>query len=284
MGNKSLYDKLPSSQFGISGDRDASKRLEFDTNDQVTNSTVTVKTCADTAGDITITLPPTSGTLGYGGDVVDFSKRYWTIQHWNAFSVAGTGNWSNTAAGAGVNLYIRSATGDLSGAVTLHIDASSPARVVVHTNTIPIQLGQHKFVYSTRLQLSALSVVGDVYTAFVGFGDTIDSSTQTDCAMFAYSSAVSDNWCLVTNNGGVSTVTDTGVPATTSVTALSIVCAAGGLSVQGYINDVLVATSTTNIPTGVGHQTGSLAGIYKTTGTTPVDLNLGPVYFEEEYL
>lgn len=283
MGNKSLYDKLPSSQFGISGDRDASKRLEFDTNDQVTGSTVTVKTCGDTAGDITITLPPTSGTLGYGGDVVDFSKRFWSVQHWIAANTSGCNNWTNTAAGTGVNLFIRNGTSTMSGGITMQTGTQTGGRVVASTATACIQAGGDELTYETTVILGALSTAGDRYTANLGFGDSLTQSANTNCVLMGYNDSVSANWCLVTSKGGSTTVTDTGIPATTDLTRLKVVIARNGTAAYGYVDNVLVATSTTNIPTSAGQYMGMIAGILKATGTTSVDLSVGPIYYAADY-
>jgi hypothetical protein len=67
VGNKSLYNKIPSSQFGIGGDKVSTKELTIDTNDQPPQTKVILQGNSATAGEITVVLPSTSGTLSYGG-------------------------------------------------------------------------------------------------------------------------------------------------------------------------------------------------------------------------
>lgn len=283
MGNKSLFNRIPSSQFGIGGDKEATKLLEFDCNDQAPNTTVTIKTSSETSSDIEITLPPTSGTLGFRGSFIDFSKRYWSVQHWVAANTNGCNNWTNTAAGTGVNLFIRNATSIMQGGVTLQTGTQTGGRVVVSTSTNCVQAGSDELTYETTVILGALSTVGDRYTANLGFGDKVDQASNNNCALMGYNDSVSANWCLITSAGGSTTVTDTGVPATTDLTRLKVVIARNGSAAYGYVNNVLVATSVTNIPTTAGQYMAMIAGILKSTGTTSVDLSVGPIYLGVDY-
>jgi hypothetical protein len=80
-----------------------------------------------------------------------------------------------------------------------------------------------------------------------------------------YYNATSPNWLAVTSNGGSRTETNTGIAVVAnSFSRFRISVNADGTSVGFYIDDVLVATNTTNIPTvnltGIGIKIGNLIG------------------------
>lgn len=283
MGNKQLFGIMPASQFGIGADINSTRLIKLDPSPQNDETTVTLQSGAGTTTDITLTLPNTSGTLGFSGDSINFSRRYWTVQHWISANTNGCNNWTNTAAGDAVNLFIRNGTTDMVGGVGMQTGTQSGGRVVTHTAVSPVQIGGGEIVYETTVILGALSTAGDRYTALVGFGDSVATAAQTDAVLLSYNDSVSANWVLVTNQAGVSTATDTGIPATTDLTRLKVVISADGTTAYGYVDGVLGATSTTNLPNSAGQLMGMLAGIFKSTGTTSVDFSVGPIYFEIDY-
>lgn len=63
MGNKNLYSSIPSSQFGISGDKVSTKRIELDANDQAPGTTVVLRGSPDTSTDLDLELPSESGKI-----------------------------------------------------------------------------------------------------------------------------------------------------------------------------------------------------------------------------
>lgn len=69
---------MPSSQFGIGGDKVSTKELVFDANEQAPDTRVTVRTHPDTITDITVTLPDQTGTLALAGQAP--ADSFTTIQ------------------------------------------------------------------------------------------------------------------------------------------------------------------------------------------------------------
>lgn len=67
MGNINLYNTIPANQFGVGADHCNNKKIKLDPNSQHPQTTVTLKSNANTTTDIIVTLPATSGTLSYGG-------------------------------------------------------------------------------------------------------------------------------------------------------------------------------------------------------------------------
>jgi len=79
----------------------------------------------------------------------------------------------------------------------------------------------------------------------------------------------SPNWRVVTIDASTRTITNTGVAVSaTAFQKLSFVVNAGGTSVEFFINDVSVATHTTNIPTGWTKKLLYGSGAVKHLGTT----------------
>lgn len=114
---------------------------------------------------------------------------------------------------------------------------------------------------------SVLSDGTNTYSLRAGFLDSV-SVESTDGVFFRYTHSVnSGKWQFVTRANGVETITDTGVTVVISTdTKLQIQVNADGTKAWGYINDVAVASSITNIPNGAGRETGFGAMILKTAG------------------
>jgi hypothetical protein len=82
-------------------------------------------------------------------------------------------------------------------------------------------------------------------------------------------STASPNWRVVTIDASTRTITNTGVDVSaTAFQKLYFIVNAGGTSVEFYIDDVLVATHTTNIPTGWTKKLMYASGALKYLGTT----------------
>jgi len=117
-----------------------------------------------------------------------------------------------------------------------------------------------------RFKLDTLADATNSYRVFLGFNNSTSSSTTptTRSAGFFYSNATA-NWQAYTYNSSVGTTTDTGIAASAAAFNTFLVRANGTNSVEFLINNVLVATHTTNIPTTAVCLHFS---ILKTAGTT----------------
>ena len=120
-----------------------------------------------------------------------------------------------------------------------------------------------------RLKINTLADGTNSYRVFLGFNHSTSSNSTptTRSAGFFYSNATA-NWQAYTYNGSVGTTTDTGVAASTSGFNTFLVRTNGATSVEFLINNVIVATHTTNIPTTAVCPYFSML---KTAGTTARD-------------
>ncbi|MBI5970577.1 MAG: hypothetical protein HY884_05430 [Deltaproteobacteria bacterium] len=98
--------------------------------------------------------------------------------------------------------------------------------------------------------------------AWFGFADSTTWNGPSN-AIILDMQADGGNWKAVTTSGGTSTTTDTGVAGTNSWQKLKVV--ATSTSVAFYIDDVLKATHTTNIPTA---KLGVCVSLYRTPQNT----------------
>ena len=123
-----------------------------------------------------------------------------------------------------------------------------------------------------RFKLNTLADGTNSYRVFLGFSNSASANAgvTTRNAGFFYSDATA-NWQAYTYNASTGTTTDTGIAASTAAFNTFLVRANGTNSVQFFINNVLVATHTTNIPTTAVCLHFS---ILKTAGTSARDFHI----------
>lgn len=120
--------------------------------------------------------------------------------------------------------------------------------------------------YEEDIYIPVLPTVAEAFILPIGFMDNFTETSIADGAYFRYSQAAATVFA-VTKNNSLTTAVDTGftVLANTWVRLKIEVTSASALF---YINDSLVATITTNIPTAVGRETAFGCSLLKTAGTT----------------
>jgi hypothetical protein len=156
-------------------------------------------------------------------------------------------------------------------------DTTGLSAVITAGNAVLFGGGRHRLRWD--VQLNALSDGTDTYTARVGFLDS-GTAEPTDGAYFRYSHSINGGeWQCVTRAAGVETVEDSNIAASTDWVTLEIEVHPtldpnlSGTRVRFFINGALVATNTTNIPSGA-NLTGLGASIVKSAGTTGREMRL----------
>lgn len=132
------------------------------------------------------------------------------------------------------------------------------------------------FNFTTSIFIPNLSTVTDRYRIVLGFGTSALNVSDPSGVFFTYDeggiqngTSPSPNWQCVTSVSNVRTLTTTSVLANTSAwQKFDIEINATGTSVDFYIDNVLVAMHTTNIPTGISFLVTSKIQIAKSIGTT----------------
>jgi hypothetical protein len=122
-------------------------------------------------------------------------------------------------------------------------------------NAQQFQFGGGTWMYESYIEVDILSDATNRFRFISGFGNVASSGTETNGAFFTYDEGgvsngtiASPNWQCVTTVGAVRTLTTTSVAVTTTWTKLRIIVNADATEVKFYIDGILVATHTANIP------------------------------------
>lgn len=180
--------------------------------------------------------------------------------------------FTSASAGAGAGIsgdsFGRNSTEKAAGSISLQTGTTSTGYAVLYKGVNALSCGFGHFLrVRWRVGLETLSTGSERYTAYVGFADNIGAGDQVDGMYFRYNDSVnSGKWEAVTSSASVRTATDTGVTAVTTYSIFEVRVNAAGTSVEYYIDDVLVATNTTNISTSGFF--GLMFKLEKSVGTT----------------
>jgi hypothetical protein len=169
----------------------------------------------------------------------------------------------STSSGTGAGFSIASEAGR-PGIYQANSGTTATGRHSLTTPNSSTTLGGGTWTFETMLQVPTLSNATERFQNISGFFDMNTAANQTDGIYFLYDeggvstgSSATPNFQIVTSSNSVRTfqTTSTSVVANTWY-KLKIVVNATATSVEYFINDVSVGTSTTNIPTGALRQLG----------------------------
>jgi hypothetical protein len=126
-------------------------------------------------------------------------------------------------------------------------------------------------------RLAVASDGTETYTDRFGLGDSTTGVDPVDGAFFRYTHSVNGGrWQCVTRQNDTETATDSGVSTGIGIATMTkarIVW--DGTDVKFYLGGTLVATNTTNIPSGTARSCGIIPGqIVKSAGTTSREMTL----------
>ena len=148
--------------------------------------------------------------------------------------------------------------------------------------------------YETLIWLPILSTSGERFSCLIGFSSGVlnQNNSLNNIAFlydegniaFAGSGGASANWRAVTTDSGTRTFTDTGVAVNAGAfIKLKIVVNANASSVGFYIDNTLVATHTTNIPSGTSKRVSVRNYIQKSVGYSQRQLILDYVKLQQTF-
>lgn len=154
-----------------------------------------------------------------------------------------------------------------------------------------VVFGLNIYRFESRLLIPTLATAGENFVVKNGFYDGFNTANTTDGAYFladtqgtSTGSAASGNWQIVTTSNSVRTFTTTSIAiSTTTYSKFRIDVNAAGTSVKFYIDNTLVGTHTTNIPTGSARATGAGAMILKSVGTSARTVNVDYLYYAMKF-
>jgi hypothetical protein len=176
-------------------------------------------------------------------------------------TVSGTGA-ANTASTLGFS--------NAAGVIQLSTGTTTTGRANI-SDTNVIRFGMGELNVKFRIQIPALSAAAQEFKLWIGFLNSVTNAETIDGAYFEYDRTVSNNWRVKTALNSTRTTVTTGTvvsASTTTFTTLEIKGNANGTQVDFYIDNNLVGSSTTNIPTLSTDYFFIGASIIKTAGTT----------------
>jgi len=150
----------------------------------------------------------------------------------------------------GTVAYVDTSSVDHPGIIEIGDAANSGIFLRTSTAQDSFVLGGGVFTQSFNLDLAALSVAGNRYTARIGLTDDVTGGAIANGVYFTYTDNVnSGNFVLNCTAGSATTSTNTVVPPTTGFHTYTIVVNAGATSVSFYFDGALLGTVAANIPT-----------------------------------
>jgi hypothetical protein len=192
-----------------------------------------------------------------------------------------------TAAAAGTgasNTLLVSTVPEERGNLQHSTGTTALARAVFLTNNT-ISLGQGPVVVkSLNTRFPVLSNATERYQYAFGLQDGTSLAGIVDGAYIAYNEENSANFICTTESNGISTNTTTTIPvAAATPYDFRVEVNTAATSVEFYIDNVLVATHTANIPSGVARQTGAGSALFKTIGTTARTVTIDAIGYSESF-
>jgi len=163
-----------------------------------------------------------------------------------------------------------------------------------HTATPNFILGGGVTIYETLIWLPNLSTSGERFSCLIGFSSgVLNQNSSANNIAFLYDEGnialfggggASANWRAVTTDTTVQTFTNTGISVNAATfIKLRIVVNANASSVEFFIDNTLVATHTTNIPSGNTKRLNVRNYIQKSVGYTQRFLILDYVKLQQTF-
>jgi hypothetical protein len=174
------------------------------------------------------------------------------------------------------------ATGTTSASGQAHIGSGFTT-----TNSV-FAVGGGKILWQSSIRIPTLSTSGERFQFFSGINSTNNSQTMGNAICFLYDeggvtggSTASPNFQMATSFSGVRTWTTSSIPVVANqFYNLKILINDNATSVGFYIDDVLIATHTTNIPTGI---LGLQNKIFKSVGTANRTANIDYIGYKQKF-
>jgi hypothetical protein len=156
--------------------------------------------------------------------------------------------------------------------------ASAKPNIGSFNNVNRMKLGGQKVIYEGRIRVEVLSTGTSTHTTYFGLMDGNAAGAPTNGVYFTYTHGTnSGKWVCTTRSSSTSTAVNSSVTVSANTWyKLKAVVNAAGTSVNFYINDTLVGTSTTNIPTAAMH---FVFKMEKSLGTTAASSSLDYIGF-----
>lgn len=232
-----------------------------------TDGTLTAERVATAGNNITITDAGAGSTATFEWKHNPLKlARLWT-------DGVSAGDFSTVSSGTGAGVTANSANSNAThpGTMSSSTGTTTTGRACsCYIEATAIQFGTYAWRSVGCFQIPTLSDGTDTFSVMIGFNDTFTGPSPVDAIAIRYQHSVnSGKFEAVTSSNSSRTATDTGVTAAAGTWySYEINVNAAGSSVEFKINGSVVATNTTNIPTGSSRVAGHGHNIVKSAGTT----------------
>lgn len=208
---------------------------------------------------------PSYGTITTSAGVCDFINTGSGSLFPFTSSVSGTG--------ATASNWVPNAVSNRIGIASIDTGTTTGGYAYVYGMNVAVVPGTGILRFRADLNIPTASDGTDTFTVRSGFCDGLNSGVNgQDGAFFRYTHSVNGGrWECVNRANSVENAVDSGVSAIAGAgvyQTLEIQINASATSALYYINGSLVATNSTNVPSGVGRDVGLGTGITKSAGTT----------------
>jgi hypothetical protein len=168
------------------------------------------------------------------------------------------------------------------GIVQIETGTRADGQAALQTALDCLLLGGGAAVFEAVVRIPTLPVAAQAFAFRIGFGDSV-SGDHADGVYFELTQADTEWQCKTASNSN-RTTSDSGETAQANTwTRVRIEINAAGTEANFYIDGTLKATITTNIPTGAGRETGIVASIIKSNGTTERTAHIDYIYAGIEF-
>ncbi len=189
-------------------------------------------------------------------------------------STTGDSNWLLAVIGTGAaHSVVAFSDANSVGAIRAALGTAATNRTSISSFIfVIIALGNGPARFSTRQRLASLSDAANTWVLRSGFIDSV-SAEPVDGVFFRYADSVNGGrFQAVTRANNAETAVDTGITAAAATTyKMDIDVNTDATSAVFRINGAVVATISTNIPKGVGRETGYGTAVIRSAGTAAVN-------------
>jgi hypothetical protein len=184
-----------------------------------------------------------------------------------------------SGAGAAVTAVATTAP-NIVGVAQSSTGTTATGRAGLGSSLSALRLGGGDWYFDTYIQIPTLSTSAERFQVAIGLFDTQTAINQVDGVYLLYDeggvaagSTASANWQCVTSSNSTRTFTTSSTAVGTGFARITIYVNAAGTSVDFLLNGNLMATHTTNLPTGAGREMGFGTLLIKSLGTTARTMN-----------
>ena len=221
------------------------------------------------------TIPPPSLVEQYPEFIDTFVNGLQTGMGWNIQALSGT--YAQVAPPAG-----KGGRNGVVGVINVTTGTSTTGRVgaILGANLLRFE-GGNTYTMWCRFLAGVMPDATNDYSLRIGFIDSNLAAESVDGVYFEFLRASSPNWRCKTASNSSRTTATTAVPVQeANWIDLKIDVDGSAQIARFYIDDVLVATINTNIPTSAGRETSVGFSLAKTAGGTTRNVYFDRIYFK----